>query len=217
MEGMSLRWRQLRLPGLVVLVGVLAAVPIIRGSMLRAAGRALVVDEPLEPVDAIVVPQWAGAAGAIDAADLVRGGIAPRVMLLPEPSTPAEQELTRRGIPYVNGNATLVRLLYALGVTGVEVIADSAAGTEAEGRVLLSWCDRRQVRSIIVVSSPDHSRRLRRVLHRALRSSATKVIVRSARYSAFAPDSWWMTRDGARTEIVELQKLLFDVVRHPIS
>jgi hypothetical protein len=43
------------------------------------------------------------------------------------------------------------------------------------------------------------------------------VIVRSARYSSFDPESWWTTRDGLRTEIVEVQKLLFDIVRHPIS
>src|SRR5205823_12769155 len=103
-----------------------------------------------------------------------------------------------------------------LGVSDVEVIPDPAAGTEAEGRVLLSWCDQRQVRSVIVVSTPDHSRRLRRVLYRSLRTSSTKVIVRSARYSSFDPDHWWRTREGLRTEIVEFQKLLLDVARHPI-
>jgi hypothetical protein len=31
------------------------------------------------------------------------------------------------------------------------------------------------------------------------------------------PDRWWETRRGVRTEIVELQKLLLDVVLHPMS
>jgi len=43
------------------------------------------------------------------------------------------------------------------------------------------------------------------------------VRIRSARYSSFDPDRWWTTRDAVRTEIVEIQKLLLDVVRHPIS
>ena len=215
---MSLRGRRSRLIVVIglVLAGVLAAALVMRTSMLRAAGRALVVDEAVDSVDAIVVPQWAGAAGVVDAADLVRAGIARRVMLLPEPSRPVEQELARRGVPYVNGSASLVRLFSDLGVTCVEVIPEPAAGTEAEGRVLLDWCDERRLRSIVVVSSPDHSRRLRRVLHRELRNSSTKVIVRSARYAPFNPDDWWKTRDGQRTEIVELEKLVLDVVRHPI-
>jgi hypothetical protein len=36
-------------------------------------------------------------------------------------------------------------------------------------------------------------------------------------YSEFDPDRWWQTRDGARIGLVELQKLLLDLARHPIS
>jgi hypothetical protein len=32
--------------------------------------------------------------------------------------------------------------------------------------------------------------------------------------SSFDPDRWWESRDGVKTEIVELQKLLLDVVLH---
>jgi hypothetical protein len=117
----------------------------------------------------------------------------------------------------VNRNAALVQLLYALGVPTVEVIPEPAEGTEAEGRVLLSWCAQRDLRSVIVMSSPDHSRRLRRVLHRTPGADARKVIVRSAHFPSFDPDNWWRTRGGLRTEIVESQKLLLDFVRHPIS
>lgn len=185
--------------------------------MLRALGGTLVVDEAIEPADVIVVPKWAGGAGAIEAADLVHRGIANRVALLREPPQPADQELTRRGVHYVDGNAGLVELLHTLGVANVDIIPDAAGGTEAEGQVLLSWGRQRQIRSMIVVSTPDHSRRVRRVLHRVSRGHPTRVMVRAARYSPFEPDTWWTTREGIRTEIVELQKLLLDVIRHPLS
>ena len=214
----SRRWYGLLV--VIVLLGVVSGVPAIRGSMLRAAGWALVVEDALEPADVadvIVVPEWAGAAGVIEASDLFHRGMAPRVALLPEPPEPAEDELVRRGVTYVDRNAALVQLLRSLGVENVDVIPDPAAGTEAEGQVLLSWCDQRQFRSILVVSSPDHSRRARRVLRRAMRGHPTSLRVRSARYSSFEPDRWWMTRVGIRTTIVELEKLLLDVVRHPMS
>ncbi len=215
---MSVRWRRWAplIPAIVVF-GVIAGVPAIRESMLRAAGRVLVVDEPVGPADVIVVPAWAGAAGAIDASDLIHRGIANRVALLPEDPEPAEQELARRGVSFGDQNAALVQLLRSLKVANVEVIPDPAAGTEAEGQVLLAWCEQHQFRSILVVSSPDHSRRVGRVIRRAMRGHPTKVMIRSARYSSFDPDRWWTTRDGMRTEIVELEKLLLDVVRHPIS
>jgi len=215
---MSVQWRRwARLIPVLVVIAVAAGVPGVRGSILRTVGWALVVDEPVELADVIVVPEWAGAAGAIEASDLFHRGMAPRVALLPEPPEPAEDELVRRGVTYVDRNAALVQLLRSLGVENVDVIPDPAAGTEAEGQVLLSWCDQRQFRSILVVSSPDHSRRARRVLRRAMRGHPTSLRIRSARYSSFEPDRWWMTHVGIRTTIVELEKLLLDVVRHPMS
>jgi hypothetical protein len=216
---MSARWRRWSraLLAIVVLVAVVAAVPALRRPMLRGVGWALVVDDRVEAADVIVVPRWAGSAAAIDAADLVHGGIASRVAVLREPPKPADQELTRRGVPHVDENAAMVHLLGTLGVVEVEVIPDAATGTEAEGQVLASWSGKGQFRTVLVLSSPDHSRRVRRVLRRAFRGHPTKLMIRSARYSPFDPDSWWTTREGLRTEITEIQKLLLDVVRHPFS
>lgn len=215
---MNLRWRHWsRILPVLVLLGLVAGAIVVRRPILRAVGWALVVDERVEPADIILLPKWAGAGGAIDAADLFHSGIASRVAILPEPPRPAEHELTRRGVPYQDETADLVQLLRALGVPNTEVIPDAAAGTEAEGRVLFSWYQQHQFRSIVVVSAPDHSRRVRRVLHRSFAGYPTKVTIRSARYSSFDPDRWWHTREGIRIEIVELQKLLFDLARHPLS
>jgi hypothetical protein len=215
---MSLRSRRwYRLLPVIVLLCLAAGVPAVRRAALRSLGWALVADEPVEPADVIVVPQWAGNAGALDAADLVHHGLASRVAILARPPKAADLELTRRGIPYQDEITDMVQLFGALRVPEIEVIPNLAAGTEAEGSVLPSWFDHHQYRSIILVSPPDHSRRVRRVLRRSMRGRAGKVMIRSARYSSFDPDQWWTTRDGVRTEIVELQKLALDVVRHPIS
>jgi len=104
-----------------------------------------------------------------------------------------------------------------LGVTAIELIPRAVAGTENVGEVLPNWCIRHQFRSIVVVSTPDHSRRLHRVLHRAMRDDQTRVRIRVTRHSGFDPDRWWETRGGIRTEIIELQKLLFDLLRHTLS
>lgn len=98
-------------------------------------------------------------------------------------------------------------------------LADAADGTEAEGRILPSFCKEHDVRSIVVVSTSDHSRRIRRVMRRDMRAAGAtaQITVKSATYSPFDPDRWWQTRDGTRTEIVEIEKLALDVVRHPFS
>jgi hypothetical protein len=53
------------------------------------------------------------------------------------------------------------------------------------------------------------------VLNRALHQDGITVTVRWTRFSQFDPDSWWQTRNGQRVEIVESQKLIADVLRHP--
>jgi hypothetical protein len=67
---------------LVVLISVAAAitaVPSAREPVLRAAGWALVVNEPLAPADVIAVSADSEGAGTLEAADLVKSGIATRV------------------------------------------------------------------------------------------------------------------------------------------
>ncbi|OGL10834.1 MAG: hypothetical protein A3I14_01595 [Candidatus Rokubacteria bacterium RIFCSPLOWO2_02_FULL_73_56] len=216
---MIARWPRLaRVLAVVVLAGALVvAVPATRVPMLRAAGWALVVDEPVERVDIIVVAVDADGAGVLEAADLVHSGIASRVAVFADPPDAVDREFLRRGVGYEDRAARSTRQLRSLGVTAVEQVPRAVAGTEAEGEVLPAWCDQNKFRSIVVVSLADHSRRLRRVLRRSMTGHQTKVTIRVARHSPFDPDRWWETRKGIRTEIVELQKLLLDVVRHPIS
>jgi len=198
-------------------VAVIAGVPTVREPILRAAGWALVVKESVAPADMIVISLDSGGAGALEAADLVQSGIATRVAVFADPPSGEDLEFIRRGLPYEDGAARQIRQLGWLGVTDVVRIPRTDVGTEGEGEVLPPWCDLQQFRSIVFVATTDHSRRLRRVLDRSMKGHPTRVTVRPTRYSQFDPDRWWETRGGIRTEIVELQKLLLDIVRHPVS
>jgi hypothetical protein len=55
------------------------------------------------------------------------------------------------------------------------------------------------------------------MFERAMDGHRTKVAVRFSRYSQFDPDRWWHTPAGIRTGTIELQKLLLDLARHPVS
>jgi hypothetical protein len=206
-------------PILVVLA--LAAFAVVAGRslrepVLRAAGWALVVNEPVASADIIVLSLDSGGAGALEAADLVHSGISKRVAVFKDPPSGEDYEFIRRGIPYEDAGARQIRQLRALGVTDVVEIS-RIDGSESEGQALPLWCDEYQFRSIVVVATKDHSRRLRRILDRTMKGRPTRVTVQAARHSSFDPDRWWKTRVGVRTEIIELQKLLLEVVLHPMS
>jgi uncharacterized SAM-binding protein YcdF (DUF218 family) len=211
--------RQLRWPlmGVALAVFAIVAVRSVREPVLRAAGWALVVNEPIASADIIVLSLDSGSAGSLEAADLVQSGISRRVAVFVEPPDEAEAEFIHRGLPYEDLGARQIRQLRSLGLTDVVRIS-SVDGTKGEGAVLRQWCDEHQLRSVVFVATKDHSRRSRRILNRVMKGHPTRVMVKPARYTTnFDPDRWWETRSGIRTEIVELQKLLLDIVLHPMS
>jgi hypothetical protein len=189
---------------------------LVRRPILRAAGWVLVTEDPLKQADVIVLPQWAEDAGALEAADLVHQGVSSRVAVLVESPDPADVELVKRGL-FRPDHPWIVQLLLSLGVRSVEEIPNSVDGTTSEGPVLENWCKLHPYRTVLIVSTPDHSRRLHRVLRRSMQGTGTETLIRNTRYSAFDPDRWWQTRGGIRTEVEELEKLLLDVVRNPLG
>jgi hypothetical protein len=120
---MAFRWSKRWSTLVVVLVALTGfaclAVRPIREPVLRAAGWALVISEPLAPADVIVLTLDSGDAGLLQAADLVQGGISKRVAIFMEPPDEVEREFIRRGVPYTG----TMQMLRSPGVTDVEQIA----------------------------------------------------------------------------------------------
>ena len=211
----------------ILVVVALAAFAIVaarsyREPVLRAAGWALVVNEPVASADIIVVSLDSAGAGALEAAALVQSGISKRAAVFMSPPSEEDHEFIRRGLPYEDEGAKQVRQLRSLGVT--DIVRISAVkplkvpeDPEDEVQALPPWCDEHRLRSIVFVAHTDHTRRLQRVLDRVMKGHPTRVTVKPARYTNFAPDQWWETHHNIRTEIIELQKLVFDIVLHPMS
>jgi hypothetical protein len=206
--------RRLRL--LLVAVVVIGTSGALTPSIARSIGGVLVATDVLEVADVIIVPGWTHESGALEAADLYKRGIASRVAVLGPAPEPSRQELIRRGVVAI-GDPWVVSLMRRLGVQTIEVIPGYSTGTDADGKLIASWLEQNRVRSAVVVATSEHSRRLRRIMHRALEDKAASVLVVSARFSTYEPDRWWKTRAGVRTTLVELEKLLVDVVTHPFD
>src|ERR1700704_2673305 len=116
---MSLRWPRWGTPLIVLalVAGAVFAIPTVREPVLGAAGWALVVNEPVGVADIIVISLDSGGAGALEAADLVKSGIATRVAVFADPPSGQDLEFIRRGLPYEDESAKQIRQLGWLGVT----------------------------------------------------------------------------------------------------
>jgi hypothetical protein len=110
----------------------IVAIRSLREPVLRAAGWALVVNEPVASADIIVLSLDSGGAGALEAADLVQSGISKRVAVFMDPPSGVDHEFIRRGLPYEDAGARQLRQLRSLDVTDVVEIS-RVDGTTGEG------------------------------------------------------------------------------------
>ena len=205
---------------LIVLSALLATIAVlpIRGSLLRGLGRILVVEDVSQPSEVVVVAVDAYDAGVLEASDLVRAGTADQVAVFTDPPNPVDREFLRRGVAYNDAGARAVRQLEELGVARVlQIRRTTAEGSQEMSELLRHWCQEQDIRSMVVVTAPDHSRRVQRLLRRSLNGLNVRVLVRPTRYADFDPDHWWETRAGQRMAIIELQKLALDFILHPLS
>jgi uncharacterized SAM-binding protein YcdF (DUF218 family) len=175
----------------------------------RAAGRFLVVSDPLpRHADAVVVLAGSPPGRLLEAADLYRAGVAPRVVLTRERRPPAAVSLERRGLvvpsPHDDGRNQLI----ALGVPTGAIVAlrGRAYSTSSEARLIARWACRTRQRSLVVVTSPSHTRRARLILRRVL-APDVQLAVRPAPDDFFPRRHWWRHRRAGKLVLSEYQKL----------
>ena len=65
------------------------------------------------------------------------------------------------------------------------------------------------VRSVIIVTSPFHTGRVKLVYRRVLAGHLVRLRVRGSRAEAYRPETWWRSRGTLKDGLNEWQKQLF--------
>jgi uncharacterized SAM-binding protein YcdF (DUF218 family) len=81
-----------------------------------------------------------------------------------------------------------------------------AQSTETESRFIFDELKRRGVKKVLIVTSDYHTRRASRILGNA--AGDIEVHVTAAPDILFKPDSWWKSREGRKTWLLEFTKLI---------
>jgi uncharacterized SAM-binding protein YcdF (DUF218 family) len=187
---------------------VLAPIVLIGFFLLRGLGSWLVVQDPLEKSDAIVVLGGTMYERQMEAVDLYKEGWAPRIEVVREIADWGEAELMARGIPYTRIVDIQVETMRALGVPADRIhVLDQANSTAEEAQIVLRLATEAKLTRVIVVTSKQHTRRSRLVMNRRLRPAGINVIVRASRYDRTVTDGWWRNRSTLRFTLFETQRL----------
>ena len=172
-------------------LGVAVALAAVAVAAILAAGRVLVVADPLPPrADAIVVLAGSVPDRALEAADLYGAGRAPRVVVTRERLPRGQAALRQLGVP----------------PTAILLLRRRAVSTESEARTIARWACRQGVRRLVVVTSRSHTRRARLILRQAL-GNGIELAMRPSRSDAFVAARWWRDRRDAKLVLSEYEKL----------
>lgn len=193
----------------VILVCVVAAL-VLATFALRGAGRFLIVDEPIRPADALVVLAGARVDRWLEAVDLYREGKGKNILLSPGYLEPAEVRLRANGINYPAATDLIRDAMVQMGIPGnvVTSIPEGMDNTAHEAVFAARIARERGWKSLVVVTSPYHTRRSLFAFQRELRGTGIDVQVRGTRYDPIDPDQWWKRRHDFRYVSWELQKYI---------
>lgn len=187
------RWR--RLLGLLSVLALGAAAV---GWGVTRLGYWLVVADPLEPAQVIVVLSGHLPFRAMEAASLYKAGWAPEVWVTRGVAPEEAAALERLGIEMGGEELYNRQVLERLGVPSgaIRLLSDGVQNTVEEVRLVAR--ELRQMgggRAILVTSKP-HSRRVR-ATWRALVGDLPRAVVRYASEDPHQPGRWWRkTRDA---------------------
>jgi uncharacterized SAM-binding protein YcdF (DUF218 family) len=183
--GTRARTRNVALIGLIVVL-IVALIAVL------GVGRWLVVENPLEKADAIVVLSGRIPMRAIEAARLYRAGYASQIWLT-RPEEPAAS-VEALGIPYSGEDFFNARVLAHEGVplSAIRVLAPPINNTADELRAVAAELRRENGSTVIIVTTKAHTRRVCRLWHQ-LAPGQGRAIVRAATGDPFDPAHWWRT------------------------
>src|SRR5467141_3030500 len=188
---------------LTLVVGVIA----FTAASFFGVGRWLVVEDPLDKAQAIVVLSGRIPMRAQEAARLYNAGYAPQVWLTlaNEPAA----SLQEMHVAYIGEDFFNSRVLMHEGVpsNAIRVLEPPIDNTADELRAIAAELEREKGDTVIIVTSKAHTRRVR-TLWRELAGGKGRAIVRAAPTDPFAPEHWWRATGDALDVMREVLGLL---------
>jgi uncharacterized SAM-binding protein YcdF (DUF218 family) len=198
--------RRLRLAAVLALLLIAAAA----AAAFLNLGRFLADEDPLEKADAIFVFSGTRAERPLEAYKLYREGYAPRIVVTRAISEQALALVEHQGIRVVSDFDVNRTVLTGLGVPESALILPARIhdNTAKEAQTLRALVQQYHWRTVILVSSKYHLRRVRLACWREVSDLGVRLIRKGSRFDTSTPDRWWTRRGDIRWLLTEVPKLI---------
>lgn len=181
-----------------------------RESILIGMGEYLITKDSLEKADAIVVLSGSVPDRILEAVDIYEQGYAPLIVLTKEEEREGYERLLRLGIKIPEGHELNEMIARKLGVPGssITIVDGRADSTYTEAQVSYDFFKKKDIKSIILVTSKSHTTRATQIFSYVTAGGGIKIITRPSKYDTFNPKKWWKVRNYRRQTLFEYEKFV---------
>lgn len=182
-----------------------------RVPILTRMGQYLVVEHPPAKSDLIVCLGGGNVERGLAAADLYTRGFASKIFVARERIPDGYDILRRRGVSYPESRDLMIVMLKGLGVPASAVLTDDtpSESTATEAALVAGLVKQNNFRSLILITSPTHSRRAWLVFKKVMEKEGIRILVVPSSYSEFKAEKWWKNRADSKEVLLEYQKLAY--------
>lgn len=184
--------------------------------VLPRAGSWLIREDKLLKSDAIVILMGNISDRIMQVADIYNRGFAGRFIIVEENMSGIEF-LQKRGATLISNSEQARNIAIELGIPkdSIVLLPGSATSTQMEALVVREYIKQNpEIDTLIIVSSPSHTRRAGMIFQKALEKVNPKIclITSPSKYNSFTGNGWWKNREDIQTVLSEYVKLVVWVV-----
>lgn len=185
---------------------------IFKTNILRGIGNNLIVKDPLQKCDAIVVLSGSADERAKHAALLYKQGYAPKIIctgeIIPE-------NIAIAGLSYNEGDLTALALTRRYHVPDSVIIhVPTGTSTREEALIMAQYAQKHQLKKLMLVSTAFHTKRAKYIFKKAFRKTDVLLCAQPAPATDYNEQYWWKDEEGLLTVNNEYAKKIYYFLKY---
>ena len=179
--------------------------------LVHNAGTYLVRKDSPVKGDAMLILMGSISDRVLEAADLYQVGMAPKLLIVEESMGPAKM-LRSRGATLISNTRQCSNIATELGIPAsvITIIPGEATSTKMEARLVCEYIlQNGGIDTLLIVTSPAHTRRAGMIFENAFSKYGLKVTVITcpSKYGSYDGRKWYFNREEVQDVIFEYIKL----------
>ena len=196
---------------LFLFIALYFVVTLYRIPLLTALGRYLIVEHEPEKADVIVCLAGKNVERSLAVVDAYRKGLAPYIFMAKKSKPDGFEYLTKKVRTYPADFDLFTSIMEGFQIPEKVILSpvDRVDNTLDEARLVHKFVLERGFKSLILITSLTHSRRVWLTFTKVFKDDGIKIISLPSHYQLFNPKDWWKKRKCIKDLVLEYQKVVY--------